>query len=224
LVSKADVTGLYRRRLSIGNAQLLARVDALWRQVFDPRDPSGSLAKIGPIVGRWVTGAQAGAAAEATRYLQALYAAETGIPLDMVRSFRVPADLVGTVQNGMTTMQYLDQAPGVYFNRLSKGYSDQMAADSTLAWLNMTAGSEPWRVANGTVTDNADLDERYSGRVRRMTRAGACDFCTLIADRGYIPANAGFEAHTHCHCTPEPEISSHVRSRSAIRRGMAASI
>lgn len=218
------ITDLYRGRLSIGSAQLLARIRALWLARFDPLDPAGSLPAIGTVAGAWVTAAQAGAAAEATRYLSALYANASGIPLYAVQPFAVPVGLVGSTASGSTVMSYLRQAPAVYFNRKGQGYSDGLAANSTLSWLNRTASSEPYRVANQTTTDNATKDDRYSGRVRRITRSGCCDFCQLIADRGYIPSHAGFAAHAHCRCTPEPEISSHVYSKSAINRARAAEL
>jgi hypothetical protein len=139
-----------------------------------------------------------------------------------VEPFGVPAGLVGRVTNGMTTMGYTAQAPAVYWNRKSQGYSDDLAAASTLAWANRTASSEPYRVANATTNGNALHDDRFTGRVRRITRADACPFCVMIADRGYIPSHAGFEAHAHCRCTPEPQISSYATSKSAIARGRAA--
>lgn len=206
----------------MGSAQLLARIRALWLTAFDPLDPAGSLPRIGAIAGAWITAAQAGAAAEATRYLSALFSNASDIPLPYVRPFSVPAGLVGSTASGSTVMSYLRQAPAVYFNRKGQGYSDGLAADSTLSWLNRTASSEPYRVANQTVNGNASEDDRYSGRCRRITRAGCCDFCTLIADRGYIPSHAGFAAHAHCRCTAEPEISSWATSRSSIARGRAA--
>jgi hypothetical protein len=124
--------------------------------------------------------------------------------------------------NGDTTIGYLNQSPAVYFNRVGQGLGPEMAATSTLSFLNNAAASEPYRIANQTIVRNATSDDRYSGRVRRMTRSNACEFCVLIADRGYIPSHAGFQAHAHCRCTPEPEISSHVTSRAAIRRGQLA--
>ena len=222
MASPSEVTNLYRARLSANNAQILAQTQALFVRLFDPRDPAGSLRPFGAYLGRLITQGQYANALEATTYLRALVAQATGLPLDAIDPFDIPPNLVGTVMNGSTTVGYCNQAPAVYFNRIGQGQSPEMAATSTLAWANMTAGSEPWRVANGTVNHNATSDRRYTGRCNRITRASACEFCTLIADRGYIPSHADFAAHHNCHCTAEPEISSYATSRASIRRGMAA--
>ncbi len=216
------VTTLYRGRLATGNAELLARVGAMWARAFDPADPSGSLARIGAIVGTWTTGAQAGAATETANYLAALYSAATGIPYGAVAVFAVPAGLVGSAADGGTVMGLTGQAPAVYWARKGSGQSDRMAADASRAWLNRVAGSEPFRAANATTMHNADVDDRFSGRVVRITSAGACAFCTTIADRGYIPSHAGFAAHANCRCVASPEISSYATSRASIGRGRAA--
>lgn len=222
VVSSTDVTSFYRGRLSVGNAQLLARIQALWDQVFDPKDPAGTLPQIGTIVGRWITGAQAGAAAEATRYLAGLISAQTGIPLAAIEPFAIPPGLVGSTASGSTMLRYIGQAPAVYFNRIGQGMNNDMAAASTLSFLNSSAASEPYRVANGTVNHNATKDKRYTGRCKRIIRATACPFCVMIADRGYIPSHADFQAHAHCRCTAEPRISSYATSKSAVRRGRVA--
>lgn len=217
-----QVTGLYRARLSTATAGLLLRVRALWAQQFNPSDPNGSLAIIGAVVGSWTTGLQAAAVDETTTYLAALVAAGTGQPLAQVDPFAAPAGLVGSAANGTTVVGLTGQAPAVYWARRGVGQSESMAAAASLAWLNRVASSEPYRAANETTVRNADDDDRFTGRVVRITSAGACPFCVAIADRGYIPAHAGFAAHANCRCTPAPEISSHVRSRAGIRRGRQA--
>jgi hypothetical protein len=222
VAAPAEVTALYRARLSTATAGLLLRVGGAWQALFDPTDPSASLARIGTTVGTWVTGAQAAAVAETLTYLRALYAADTGLPLAAVGPFTSPGGLVGSAANGATVMALTGQAPAVYSARKGSGWSDSAAGLSSLSWLNRVAASEPYRVANTATMANAADDDRFTGRVVRITRAGCCDFCADIADRGYIPANAGFAAHHNCRCTPSPEISAHALSRRSRRRAMEA--
>jgi hypothetical protein len=39
-----------------------------------------------------------------------------------------------------------------------------------------------------------------------VTSGNACDFCSMLADRGavYGEASAEFEAHDHCSCSAQP--------------------
>ena len=202
------VTGFYRARLATGNAALLTRVGNLWQAMFDPKDVNGSVSRISGVVSGWVTGAQAGAQAETLAYLRGLYSATTGRPYPSVGPFRPAPGLVGSAADGTTVGRVTGVTPSVYWARKGSGLSDQMAAESALAWLNRLASSEPYRVANETTMWSASNDDRFTGRVIRLTRSNACAFCVQIADRGYLPSHAGFAAHAHCHCTPGPEVQS----------------
>ena len=213
---------LYRGRLATGNAALLARIQVAWGMLFDPANPQTSIARIAGVVAAWTTAAQAGAAGETTAYLRAQLAAAEAVAPAEVPPLSVPTGLVGVADSGESLGSLCATAVPVYWNRIGRGLGDTVAANSAQSYLNRVAASEPYRAANATAVHNADEDERFTGRVTRLTRAGACDFCVTIADRGYIPAHAGFAAHANCRCTASPEISSHVYSRAAIRRGRAA--
>lgn len=61
---------------------------------------------------------------------------------------------------------------------------------------------EPARM---TIVDSTNRDPQTSGW-QRVTRAGSCGFCRMLADRGgvYKEATAGFGAHGHCNCAAAP--------------------
>jgi hypothetical protein len=56
-----------------------------------------------------------------------------------------------------------------------------------------------------TILGNARMDEDAIGW-SRVTRAGACKLCVMLADKGavYREETANFAAHTDCHCAARP--------------------
>lgn len=62
--------------------------------------------------------------------------------------------------------------------------------------------ARPYRV---TILENRARDGQAVGW-RRITRAGGCSFCRMLADRGavYREKTVRFAAHDHCSCTAEP--------------------
>ena len=57
-----------------------------------------------------------------------------------------------------------------------------------------------------SIVGNTRRDEDAIGW-SRVTRPGACKFCTMLADKGavYTEATADFAAHGNCHCATRPE-------------------
>lgn len=58
----------------------------------------------------------------------------------------------------------------------------------------------------------------------RVTKPGACAFCTMLAIRGAVYGSeqtANFEAHDHCHCTVEPLFGKHYEPPAHIREAQA---
>lgn len=201
-VSEA-LSDAYRARLGAGVDSLLARLAGGWSYVWDPGNPLFSAGLAGDLTATWTAGTQEWAAEEATAYLTAL-ARAAGV--DGYAPFRVPPGLVGRSAAGGALADTAGLAPSVWLARILAGYSEVDAAGAVAEWLARLASSEPYRVANAVVVGNAATDPRLTGRINRLTRAGACPFCELIRDRGYTPARAGFAAHAHCRCTAEPEI------------------
>lgn len=224
-----EITALFRSRMSTARAALLQNVARLWLAAFNPDEPITSLTRIGAVAGQWTVAAQAAAAAEARTYLAALVADATRAPVTAVAGLPAPAGIVGLAANGRPVSELTGLAPAVYWARTGAGQSRELGAAAALSWVNRVAASEPYRAANESVNYAAAADERFTGRVIRWTRPGACKWCVMIADRGYIPVpaegpriHANFAAHPNCQCTPAPEISSYATSRAAVSRGRAA--
>lgn len=177
-----------------------------------------TLAALGGAAATWTTSAQAAALVETSGWLRGLLGAAGADDVVPV----LPAGLIGSTASGRPMAALTGTVPAVYFARLGAGWQREQAATSALGWLNRIAGTEPYRAANLATGAVAEGDERFTGRVVRITRPDACDFCKLIADRGYVPARAGFAAHANCRCTPSPEISGHATSRRSIGRGRDA--
>lgn len=212
----------YRDALGSITGATLARIAAGWVRLYDPARPLYTSARIAELAEAWIAGAQLAAADLAALYLAALTAQAAGVALADVTPYRVPPGLVGTAYRGGPLAELTRLTPSILWARLKAGQDPDLAAQAAAGWLGRIGASEPYRVANETVDRNAVDDDRLTGRVERITSPGACAFCVMIRDRGYIPANAGFAAHTHCRCTASPEISSHAYSRSARWRAARA--
>lgn len=69
------------------------------------------------------------------------------------------------------------------------------------------AEKETARGFRGSITGNARIDADAIGW-SRVTRPGACKFCTMLADRGAVyrsKSSAIFAAHGDCNCAARPE-------------------
>lgn len=197
-MSAATLTGLYQARLSSSTGQAARTVQTAVK--------TSSLTRAGATSAAITAVAQAVAGAETLAYLRALIADAAGVQLEDVDPFTLPSDLIGYAANGQPLHELTGLAPAVYRARLNAGWPEDDAIAAAAAWLDSIVNSEAYRAASRTVVDNALADKRLTGRIGRVTHAGACPFCELIADRGYVPATAGFKAHRACKCTAAPEI------------------
>jgi hypothetical protein len=195
---------------------MIALITVLWRQMYDPANPFGSLLRLGAIVGNLVTRAQAASVAEARGYLAALTAEAASVPLGAVEPYPVPPGVIGQAANGASIDRMAGFGQAVYSARLANGATPEAAAEGARAWHNRLAVSEPYRAANETVLNAIKDDHRLEDRYERVTSANACPWCVMIADRGYTGINVGFEAHAHCRCTPGPVVKA-VLTRRTIR-------
>ena len=77
--------------------------------------------------------------------------------------------------------------------------------DSSLARLTEIVTPETMRPYRDTILTNRKRDPASVGW-RRITSAGACGFCQMLADKGaiYRQATARFAAHSSCKCTAAP--------------------
>jgi hypothetical protein len=199
------LTTLYRNRMALLQAWVLGWLGAYFALRYDRDDPVASLAIIGAAAASQIAHAQQMAAAETAAWLRASIAQATRTPPGQVAQLAVPP-IAGTSAAGVPLGDMTALAPSVYLARIGNGWTPEDAGRAAGAWLDRLAASEPYRAANMTTLASARDDPRLTGRVRRETRPGACDFCRDIADDGYSPARAGFQALAHCQCTATPEI------------------
>jgi type II secretory pathway component PulM len=197
------ITARYRGNLASGKAGLLSLLAALWAKMYDPANPA-SVKMIATLAGTFTVRGQAAAVTQARGYLAALTTQATGQP---AAPYAIPAGVIGTSASGYSLPALTSLAPLIYAGRLNAGQDAGVAAGAAQSWLNGLAASEPYRAANVTVTTNATQDDRLTGLVERVTGGNACEFCQGIADQGYTPAHAGFEAHANCQCTAAPEVA-----------------
>jgi hypothetical protein len=211
---EAEITDAYRAGLSNMRARALQLVGQLWRSMFNFSTPVASLRAISLDTAGIVTAGQRASQQAAANYLQAGIARATGLERARIEPFAQSPALVGQAANGWPIERITDSATGVYLRRLGDGWSEEDAADSAHAWLNRVTATEPIRVANETVIENLNDDGRYEKRYGRVVSPGACDFCILIANRGYTYEGVRFQAHPNCRCTPGPVITEwYVKSK-----------
>ena len=72
--------------------------------------------------------------------------------------------------------------------------------------VSALVGKEVARGFRDSITGNTRQDEDAIGW-SRVTRPGACKFCTMVASRGAVfrEETATFASHTNCHCAARPE-------------------
>jgi len=212
ITAAALVTATYRVRL----AELITRqsraLAALWAMI-NPDDPVTSLTAIGTSAAPLIAAGQVAAIAESLGYMTGLVAAASGVPVTDVAPFTLIPGIAGFTASGAPVGALTGFTPRLFEQRRAAGHSQQEALTSARALLDSVNVSEPYRAANQTILGNAGTDDRLTGRVNRIPEPDACDFCQLIADRGYVPATAGFAAHAWCRCTASPEIAYHVSGR-----------
>lgn len=216
------VTGLYRERLAAAEARQAVLLEAAWRQAgADGGDDVEVLRAAGRAAGPVVAAGQLGFIAEALAYLRALTAAALDAALSQVAPFAFPDGVAGWSAAGRPVGELTGLAPAVYLSRLAAGQAPGEALAGARSFLGAVAVSEPYRAANATVVASAVADERLTGRVVRVTEPGACAWCRMIADRGYVAHEAGgrpvtFAAHANCRCTASPEVDKRVAGRASI--------
>lgn len=107
-------------------------------------------------------------------------------------------------------------------------WSAQPAVPQARAAVQAVADKLVLDTGRDTVIGAVKSDRKARGWVR-VTRPGACSFCLLLATRGAVyksEQTAGFEAHDHDHCHPEPvftawEPSADMRHWQAVYRQAA---
>lgn len=91
---------------------------------------------------------------------------------------------------------------------VAAGFSPEAAMQTALV---RTSGAVARHVLTGgrdTLIRSTGSDRRARGW-QRVTGGEACDFCTMLAERGavYSDDTADFQAHDHCSCMAEPRFT-----------------
>lgn len=88
---------------------------------------------------------------------------------------------------------------------IAAGFSPQAAMQTALVRTSGAVGRHVLAGGRSSVVLSTHADGRSRGW-QRIVGDGACDFCSMLADRGaaYSEESAGFEAHDHCSCSAEP--------------------
>jgi len=235
-----DVANVYDIRLAYADGRLRTAIRNMTAAELAAAEVTeagylAALLRVSRAIAPWIIGAQRWITTEATAYLRALSALVRDQPYTEIPPY-MPGRYAGTTAAGIP-MPDLTALGVRAFERLAQADLTQ-AVEAAQAWWDTIATSEPHRAGNGTILDNAETDDRLSGRYFRVTEPNACDFCRLIADRGYVWAGAGFPAHPHCRCEAIPEMkyeewndrmcrytrtrTEQIEARQRARFGMAA--
>lgn len=189
---------LYRRNLAGVHGGLLSLLALLWQRYNGGGATGAGIYTVAAMLGAFTVAGQSRSVALAQSYL--------GDLTSLGAVFASPDALIGTTASGVPIMQIAAMAVSLYWRRRELGWSERDAAFSSRAILANLAASEPYRLANATITLNAGAHPAFTGRMRRVISGGACEFCRSIAGRGYTDAAAGFAAHRYCQCTAAPEV------------------
>ncbi len=194
---------------------VLRDLDRIWADMFDPHDAAGSLARIGPLVAARIRVAQGRGLDIGVRYADGVLVAAFGP--DALPVWVPPEAYIGVDRYGRDISRMLAGGPAVYGLRVASGTDPADAAARERSFQRRIAGSAAHDIARGLI---ADLSNPKSGITHpqvdgwaRIAHSGACEFCNMLAGRGYAytSPNAAAEAadgsryHDHCRCTVSVE-------------------
>lgn len=116
---------------------------------------------------------------------------------------RSAAGIAGTFRAEAVASPYEDAVPGMVGRALGSVSNGDMAG--ALLTLTSNAGKYVLGAGRETIARNADRDPSASGW-QRVTRAGACDFCRMLAGRDgvYKRTTVHFASHGGCNCGAVP--------------------
>lgn len=106
-------------------------------------------------------------------------------------------------EEGLRTSMFVT-GPVALRARLGRGMELRTALDLTVA--GAAGAAMRWALNGGreTILNTINADPKAVG-YERVTSGNACEFCSMLADRGavYGEESADFEAHDHCACGAE---------------------
>lgn len=110
-----------------------------------------------------------------------------------------------TLDRGKLRAELLYLGPRAAKQALAGGVRIPSIAEKVFANTTGEALLQAMQGPRSVIRDTATKDARAVGW-KRITSAGACPFCRMLADRGavYYESTAFFGAHKHCACTAAP--------------------
>lgn len=116
---------------------------------------------------------------------------------------RLDARASGQYRASLAPAVPTEQAVGAAKWAIGPAFEDNW--DSALQLLSGASARLIQQHARDTMRWNVDRDPRAVGW-RRETRAGSCDFCRMLADRGgvYSKKSVYFASHDNCRCVVAP--------------------
>jgi hypothetical protein len=198
-------------RLNRVRAGVLRDLDRIWADMFDPNDPAGSLARIGPLVAARIRVAQGHGLNIGVRYADSALTDVFGP--DALPVWVPPEAYVGVDRYGRDIARMLAGGPAVYGLRVASGTDPADAAAREQSFQRRVAGSATHDTNRRMLTDLADPQSEITHPQidgwARIAHASACEFCNMLAGRGYAytsqktaaAAADGSRYHDHCRCT-----------------------
>ena len=204
-----DLTSAFERSLATATA-MSARSVGRRLATVSARSIAGDWPMVSKAIARDILAGQESATVLSSWYMQEAVRSTLHVAS---RAPDLPA-MAGRTASGMSIARYVDRTPDIVAARIADGMKPDLALAVSERRLVSLATTEPYRVGRGSVAYASINDANYSGW-QRVTEAGACDFCEMLATRGdAYTSKASAEStskdlafHANCHCYAEPVLA-----------------
>ena len=174
------------KRLFGVRAVLLRDVDRIMADLLNPNDIPASLRTMGPLVVARIRVAQSQGLDAAAEYADAVLQAAFGpAAIGVV----MPGELVGFDRQGRAIDTMAAGASEMYGKRLASGMDPGKALDLERDFWRRAAGSIVHDTARAGLVGLANPESGWAHPQvegwARVAHAGACEFCRMLAGRGY---------------------------------------
>lgn len=178
-------------------AALIRRLIPLWH-MMDPKTLDKAFPAWLAVVTPLVQDARHASAGLAATYLRAMRA-EAGV------AGKAPLEVAGRAPTAQITASMSATSLAAIRTALGAGQNINQAMRTGFVASSGAASRLALQGGRSTIVDTVKADRHAIGW-ERVTSGAACDFCTMLADRGavYREDTADFEAHDHCACMAEP--------------------
>lgn len=192
MVSQADAERF--RQAQVGIRRLVERdLDAMWANIWS-KAPSGPTQ---PYVVRDMF-------LQAVPVLVNRYGEDAAaVAADWYEEQRLVAGVGGAFRAVTAPSPYMDAVDGTV--RRAAGALWTPNPEAMLVAVKASSGKYVLAASRATIQRNVARDPRAAGW-QRVTRAGACEFCRMLAGRGdvYMESTVHFASHGDCNCAAVP--------------------